>query len=84
MEEACQALSLRSHPFYANTKEFVFDLQGQIVLHGCWAVSLCNDRGPARRFRASRLEQKTPQVIWREQKAFEVPKLVEQKAVQKS
>eukprot|EP00913_Durusdinium_trenchii_P008657 g8131.t1 len=55
--------------------EFVFDLQGQIVLHGCWAISLCTERG-ARRFRCSTSSTgPTPRVVWREQKAFDVPKL---------
>lgn len=54
----------------AQRQEFIFDLQGHIVLHGCWAMSLCSDR-PARRFRTPA----PPPTVWREQTAHDVPKL---------
>lgn len=54
--------------------EFIFDLRGQIVLHGCWAMSLCNQLG----FRRLRPASAQPGVIWREPKAFPVPKVAPQ------
>jgi len=54
--------------------EFIFDLRGQIVLHGCWAMSLCQDLG-ARRLRPGGLKHG---IIWREPKAFPVPKVAAQ------
>ena len=45
------------------------------TFRGCWAISLCTERGARRFWCSTSSTGPTPRVVWREQKAFDVPKL---------
>ncbi|CAJ1459115.1 unnamed protein product [Effrenium voratum] len=55
--------------------EFIFDLQGRIVLHGCWAFSICD--------RPRRAAPPGAQVIWQQPRVHSVPRPEEPEQVPK-